>query len=230
VDITVADDGRGMDPARIAQKAVEKRILTQAQAYNISRQAALMLVCVPGFSTSAVVSDISGRGVGMDVVRTAVHVLGGTLAIESETGRGSRFILRLPISVSIIHALLVECGKLTLAFPVNTVSRTIELRRGDIFEEDGRKVFALEGRHIPLKSLNRLLGQQLTQRTGPIVPTVVSETGGVMAGLVTDRFLRQEEIFVKPLGIPLSRMKNLTGGTITGDGRIVFVVDASTLV
>ena len=230
VDITVADDGRGMDPTRLAQKAVEKSILTPAQAYNISRQAALMLVCVPGFSTSAEVSDVSGRGVGMDVVRTAVHVLGGTLAIESETGRGSRFILRLPISVSIIHALLVECGKLTLAFPVNTVSRTIELRRSDIFEEAGRKVFALEGRHIPLKSLNRLLDQPLPQGAGPIVPTIVSETGGAMAGLITDRLLRQEEIFVKPLGIPLNRMKNLTGGTITGDGRIVFVVDASTLV
>jgi two-component system chemotaxis sensor kinase CheA len=230
VDISVADDGRGMDPARLAQNAVEKKILTPAQAYNISRQAALMLVCVPGFSTSAEVNDVSGRGVGMDVVKTAVHVLGGTLAIESENGCGSRFVLRLPISVSIIHALLVECGNLTLAFPVNTVSRTIELRRDDIFEEAGRKVFALEGRHIPLKSLNRLLHQPLLQGTGPIIPTVVSEAGGAVAGLVTDRFLRQEEIFVKPLGIPLSRMKNLTGGTITGDGRIVFVVDASTLV
>jgi two-component system, chemotaxis family, sensor kinase CheA len=230
VDISVADDGRGMDPVRLAQNAIEKKILTPAQACDISRQAALMLVCVPGFSTSAEVSDVSGRGVGMDVVKTAVHVLGGTLAIESENGRGSRFVLRLPISVSIIHALLVECGKLTLAFPVNTVSRTIELRRDDIFEEAGRKVFALEGRHIPLKSLNRLLHQPLLQGTGPIMPTVVSEAGGVVAGLVTDRFLRQEEIFVKPLGIPLSRMKNLTGGTITGDGRIVFVVDASTLV
>jgi len=230
VDITVADDGRGMDPARLAQKAVEKRILTPAQAYNISRQAALMLVCAPGFSTAARVSEVSGRGVGMDVVRTAVHVLGGTLAIESEVGRGSRFILRLPITVSIIHVLLVECGELTLAFPVNTVSRTIELRRDDIFEESGRMVFALDGRHIPLKSLNRLLDQPLPRRTGQIVPAVVSEAGGVMAGLVTDRFLGQEEIFVKPLGIPLSRMKKLTGGTITGDGRIVFVVDASTLI
>jgi len=166
----------------------------------------------------------------MDVVRSAVHVLGGTLAIDSETGRGSRFIMRLPITVSIIHALLVECGQLTLAFPVNTVSRTIELRRGDVFEEAGRKVFALDGRRIPLKSLNRLLRQPVPQRAGPIVPAVVSESGGAMAGLVTDRFLGQEEIFVKPLGIPLSRMKNLTGGTITGDGRIVFVMDASTLI
>jgi two-component system chemotaxis sensor kinase CheA len=189
-----------------------------------------MLVCAPGFSTATEVSDVSGRGVGMDVVRSAVHVLGGTLAIESEIGRGSRFILRLPITVSIIHALLLECGKLTLAFPVNTISRTIELRRDDIYEEGGRKVFTLEGRLIPLKSLNRLLNQPIPQGTGSTVPAMVSEAGGAMAGLLTDRFLGQEEIFVKPLGIPLSRMKNLTGGTITGDGRIVFVVDASTLI
>jgi two-component system chemotaxis sensor kinase CheA len=229
VDIIVEDDGRGMDPARLAQKAVEKGLLTPAQAYNLSRQAALMLVCAPGLSTATEVSEISGRGVGMDAVRTAVHLLGGTLAIESETGRGSRFVLRLPITVSIIHALLVECGALTIAFPVNTVARTIELRRQDVFEESGRKMFMLDGRHIPLKSLNRLLKQPLPQGLGPAVPAVVSETGGSMTGLVTDRFLGQEEIFVKPLGIPLNRMKSLTGGTITGDGRIVFVVDASTL-
>ncbi|MDA8412286.1 MAG: chemotaxis protein CheA [Desulfobacteraceae bacterium] len=230
VIITVADDGCGMDPARLARKAVEKGIITASQAHDISRQAALMLVCAPGFSTAAEVSDISGRGVGMDVVRTAVHVLGGTLAIESRAGQGSRFILRLPITVSIIHALLVECGNLTLAFPVNTVSRTIELRRSDIFEEAGRKVFTLEGRNIPLKSLNRLLDQPLPRGAASIVPAVVSEAGGDMAGLATDRFLGQEEIFVKPLGIPLSRMKNLTGGAITGSGSIVFVVDASTLI
>ena len=230
VDICVADDGRGMDPARLAQKAVEKKILTAAQAYNISPQAALMLVCAPGFSTATQVSDVSGRGVGMDVVKSAVHVLGGTLSIESRVGHGSRFIMRLPITVSIIHALLVECGNLTLAFPVNTIARTIELRRGDIFEEAGRKVFALDGRHVPLKSLNRLLSQPPPHASSPIVPAVVSEAGGSMVGLVTDRFLGQEEIFVKPLGPPLSRMKKLSGGIITGDGRIVFVVDVSTLV
>jgi two-component system chemotaxis sensor kinase CheA len=229
VDIIVADDGCGMDPARLANKAVERGLLTPAQAYNLPRQAALMLVCEPGFSTASEVSDVSGRGVGMDAVKTAVHLLGGTLSIESEAGRGSRFILRLPITVSIIHVLMVECGELTIAFPVNTVSRTIELRRTDIFEEHGRKVFTLDGRNITLRSLNRLLRQPLPRKLGAMVPAVVSEAGGDMSGLVTDRFLGQEEIFVKPLGIPLNRMKSLTGGTVTGDGRIVFVVDASTL-
>ena len=230
VAISIADDGRGMDSSRLAQKAVEKKILTAAEVDTISRQTALMLVCTPGFSMATEVSDVSGRGVGMDVVKTAVHVLGGTLSIESEPGQGSRFILRLPITVSIIHALLVECGDLTLAFPVNTISRTIELRRDDIFEEAGRKVFALDGRHVPLKSLNRLLNQPPPRGGSPIVPAVVNEAGDSVVGLVTDRFLGQEEIFVKPLGLPLSRMKNLTGGIITGDGQIVFVVDVSTLV
>ena len=229
VEIIVADDGRGMDPARLARKAVEKGLLTSAQANNLPRQAALMLVCTPGFSTASEVSEVSGRGVGMDVVRTAVHLLGGTLSIESETGRGSRFILRLPITVSIIHTLMVACGALKIAFPVNTVARTIELSRGDIVEEAGRKVFKLDGRHVPLKSLNRLLKQPLPQGGGPLVPVVVSEAGGSMTGLVTDCFLGQEEIFVKPLGSPLSRMKCLTGGTITGDGQVVFVVDAGAL-
>lgn len=229
VDIVVSDNGRGIDPAKIIRKAVDKGIITSEQAQRLTRASALMLVCSPGFSTAEEVSDISGRGVGMDAVRTAAHALGGTLAIESEIGRGSRFALRLPITVSIIHALLVECGSLTVAFPVNAVARTIELTRSDIFEDNGRKVFELNGRHVPIKSLNRLLGQGITPGVGPIVPAVVTEAGGSPVGLVTDRFLGQQEIFVKPLGAPLGRMKGLTGGAITGDGRIVFVVDASAL-
>jgi two-component system chemotaxis sensor kinase CheA len=229
VDIIVSDDGRGIDPARIAEKAVEKGILTAEGSRRLSPQELLMLVCAPGFSTAEEVSDISGRGVGMDAVRTAVHALGGTLAIESEIGRGTRFILRLPITVSIIHALLVDCGKLTIAFPVNVVARTIELTRADIFEDGGRKVFVLDDRHVPIRSLNRLLGQDIPQGIGPIVPAVVTEAGGSPLGLITDRLLGQQEIFVKPLGTPLGRMKGLTGGAITGDGRIIFVVDASAL-
>jgi two-component system chemotaxis sensor kinase CheA len=225
----VRDDGRGINPVLVAEKAIENGIITSEQARQLSTQETLMLVCAPGFSTAAEISDISGRGVGMDAVRTAVHVLGGTLAIESETGRGSCFTLRLPITVSIIHALLVECGRLTIAFPVNAVARTIELNRGDIFEDNGRKVFSLAGRHVPVKSLNRLLGQEISQGIGPIIPAVVTEAGGGPVGLLTDRLLGQQEIFVKPLGIPLGRMKGLTGGAITGDGRIVFVMDASAL-
>lgn len=229
VNIAVSDDGRGMDPEMLAGKAVEKGLLSREQASALTRHEALMLICAPGFSTAETVSDISGRGVGMDAVRAAVHALGGGLVIESEAGRESRFLLRLPISVSIIHALLVECGPLTVAFPVNAVKRTLELRSGEIFEERDQPFFSLDGNHIPLRSLNRMLGQSSVSDSGDLIPTVVIEAGGVMTGLTANRLLGQREIFVKPLGIPLCRIKGVTGGAITGDGRIVYVMDASAL-
>jgi two-component system chemotaxis sensor kinase CheA len=229
VNIVVADDGRGMDPGRFADKAVEKGMLSREQANALTRHEAFMLVCAPGFSTAETVSDISGRGVGMDAARVAVQALGGVLAIESDTGRGSRFLLRLPISVSIIHALLVECGPLTIGFPVNAIKRTTELRNGEIAGDGGDSFFSLDGRQVPLRSLSRLLGQPSTPDAGDLVPTVVIEAGGMMAGLAVDRLLGQREIFVKPLGIPLNRIKGLTGGAITGDGRIVYVMDAGAL-
>jgi len=229
VNIVVSDDGRGMDPVRLAGKAVEKGLLSREQASALTRHEALMLICAPGFSTAETVSDISGRGVGMDAVRTAVHALGGGLVIESAAGRGSRFLLRLPISVSIIHALLVECGPLTIAFPVNAVKRTIELRAGEISGEREHAFFSLDGGQVPLRSLNRLLGQSSVPDPGALIPAVVIEAGGVVTGLTADRLLGQREIFVKPLGIPLCRLKGVTGGAITGDGRIVYVMDASAL-
>jgi two-component system, chemotaxis family, sensor kinase CheA len=229
VNIVVSDDGRGMDPGRLADKAVEKGVLSRERANALTRHEAFMLVCAPGFSTAETVSDISGRGVGMDAVRVAVQALGGGLAIESDIGRGSRFLLRIPISVSIIHALLVECGPLTIGFPVNAIKRTTELGNDEIVEDGGESFFFLDGRQVPLRSLNRLLGQPSAPDARDLVPTVVIEAGGMMAGLAVDHLLGQREIFVKPLGIPLNRIKGLTGGAITGDGRIVYVMDAGGL-
>jgi len=229
VRIAVSDDGRGMNSAFLTAKAVEKGIIDSSQAGAMTHQEALMLVCAPGFSTAAAVSDISGRGVGMDAVRNAVHNLGGTLSINSETGRGSSFILRLPSSVSIINALLVQCGTMTIAIPVNTVDRALELGLNDIFQEDGRKVCALDARSVPLKSLNLLLGQPTRKDAAPCAPAVVTGMNSTPAGFLTDRILGQQEIFVKPLAPPLSRMRGITGGTILGDGRIVFVMDISML-
>jgi two-component system chemotaxis sensor kinase CheA len=229
VNIVVADDGRGMDPGRLADKAVGEGVLSREQANALTRHEAFMLVCAPGFSTAETVSDISGRGVGMDAVRVAVQALGGGLAIESDIGRGSRFLLRLPISVSIIHALLVECGPLTIGFPVNAIKRTIELGNDEIVEDGGESFFSLDGRQVHLKSLNRLLGQPSAPDARDLVPAVVIEAGGMMAGLAVSRLIGQREIFVKPLGIPLNRIKGLTGGAITGDGRIVYVMDAGAL-
>ncbi|MBI2354528.1 MAG: chemotaxis protein CheA [Deltaproteobacteria bacterium] len=228
VRICVADDGRGMSPALLRARAVEKGLVSSARAEAMTTQEALMLVCAPGFSTAETVGDVSGRGVGMDAVRSAVHNLGGTLEIETEGGSGSRFTLKLPITVSIINALLVECGRLTVAFPVNTVDRAVELGPDEIHEEGGRKACTLDGRSIPLRSLNRLLGQPLPKGGAPRVPAILTGMSGAPGGVVADRILGQQEIFVKPLGIPLSNIRCISGGTVMGDGSIVFVMDAGT--
>ncbi len=227
-NIVITDDGRGMDPAILIAKALEKGLISRAQAEVMQPWEALMLVCAPGFSTAATVSDISGRGVGMDAVKSAVHNLGGTLFIESQPGHGSTFILKLPITVSIINALLVECGSLTVAFPVNAIDRALELRRNDISAVGGQMTCSLGTGSVPLKSLNHLLGQQAPRDETDCISAVLTGISGKQMGLVTDRILGQQEIFVKPLGRPLSLLPTINGGAILGDGRIVFVMDVGT--
>lgn len=228
VTITVADDGRGMDPAVLVARAVERGLISSEQAADMTPQEAFMLVCTPGFSTAGTVSDISGRGVGMDVVKSVLHTLGGTLSIASSGGKGSSFRLKLPLTVSIIHALLVECADVTVAFPVNAVERTLELTADDLFEDKGRNYCLLDGDAIPVRMLHQILQQPLPATNPLHVPIVVGRVNGAAYGFVGDRIIGQYEIFVKPLGRPFSHLKHATGGAILGNGRIVFVMDIST--
>lgn len=229
IAISVHDDGRGMNPNHLLEKALAQGLLTPETVENISKPEILMLVCTPGFSTAEVITDISGRGVGMDTVKTAIHTLGGVLSITSEPGIGSTFLLQIPLTVSIIHALMVNCSSIKVAFPINTIERTLELCRNDIFEQNGRKVCWFEGETIPIKSLNRILGQPLAKRNSQIAPALVTKISGIRTALLADDIYGQQEIFVKPLGKPLSAIKWCSGGTIMGDGSIVFIVDPSEL-
>lgn len=229
VDLTVHDDGRGMNPDFVREKAVERGVLTAEAAAGLTTPEILMLVCTPGFSTSDIITDISGRGVGMDAVKAAVHKLGGILAITSEPGKGSVIRIQIPLTVSIINVLMVRCGTLLVAFPINTIERTIELAKDDIIEQDGRKVCLIEGNPVPVKNLNRMLGQPLPRRSGAIVPALLARISGVCVALLADEIRGQQEIFIKPLGVPLSAMKWCSGGSVMGDGSVVFVVDLSAL-
>ncbi len=225
VTIVVADDGRGMDTSRLVAKALERGLLSAEQAAAISPQEALMLICAPGFSTAETVTDISGRGVGMDAVRNAVRSLGGSLTIESTPGRGSSFHLKLPLTVSIIQALLVECGSLTVAFPVNAVEKTIEISSHDITFREGKQHCEVDGVHLPLQYLHNILGQSLPEYLPAHIPVIVCRIFGREVGLIADRISGQREIFAKPLGRPLSHLRIATGGAIMGDGRVVFIMD-----
>jgi two-component system chemotaxis sensor kinase CheA len=227
--ITVSDDGRGMDPLLMIEAALRKGVITEEEAALLSPRQALMLACIPGFSTAKQVTDISGRGVGMDAVNAAIQKLGGTIAIESEPGVGSRFILRLPMSIAIIHVLLVQCGAIKTAVPVTAVHRTVELRREQVVTVGKRQVFHLGDEAIPLLSLNRVLGMPLGRFPDGIVPLFVTETKGRRVGIVVDRLLGQHELFVKPLGRPLSKLHGVAGGATLGDGEIVTILDLADL-
>jgi two-component system chemotaxis sensor kinase CheA len=228
VSIQVADDGQGLDPARLVARALERGEISPAQATALSADEALMLICAPGFSTAETVTDTSGRGVGMDAVRNTVRSLGGSISIQSAVGMGSCFTLTLPLTVSIIQALLVECGPLTVAFPVSAVERTLEITGADIAERDGHRFCSSAGASIPLMGLHQVLGCPPPAQTPRHIPVIVSRINGKLTGLTVDAISGQREIFVKPLGKPLSQLKNSSGGAILGNGRIVFVMDVNT--
>ena len=228
--ITISDDGRGMDPDRLVAAAIEKGLLKEEDRGKVTRRQALMLICTPGFSTARQVSDISGRGVGMDVVRSSLQSLGGTLAIQSDPGKGSRFLLSLPLTISIIPILLVACSSFTVAFPISKVLRTIDIRRDTVLTRGKRRRFRLGEEEIPLVSLHRLMGLPFSPVRGASIPAVVVEIRGRKAAIVVDRFVGQQDVFAKPLGKPLNRMRGVSGGAILGDGQVVFILDPSSLV
>jgi two-component system, chemotaxis family, sensor kinase CheA len=229
VHITVSDDGPGMDPERMIAAAIRKGLITPEEAEQLSPRQALMLSCIPGFSTAKEVTDVSGRGVGMDAVNASIQKLGGSLAIESELGQGTKFTLTLPMTIAIIHALVVQCGAIKGAVPVSAVLRTVELRREQLTTIGKRRVFHLDGEALPLLSLNRALGMPLGRFPDGIVPLFVTEAKGRRVGVVVDRLLGQHELFIKPLGRPLAKLQGVAGGAILGDGEVVTLLDIADL-
>lgn len=230
VEICVSDDGRGMDPERLKQKGIEKGLITPEYAAALSEHEAYQLICTPGFSTAATITDISGRGVGMDAVRDAVHALAGVLTIQSQTGLGSCFTMRLPITVSIIHALIIQCSHFELALPLNVVKRTLELKQSDIGAEVGRATICLDDTTVPLRWLRQALQlPEQADKAETIQPVVVCDVGGSPRAFAVDRILGQQEIFVRPLRAPLEYLPGLSGATITGDGRVIFIADINVL-
>ncbi len=226
--IEVADDGKGMNPDFLRQKAIDRGLLTSSQTAALSDRDALALVCQPGFSTAAEITETSGRGVGMDVVKEAVNNLGGTLEIISAPGEGTRFQMRLPLSIAIIKILLVSCAGNSLAIPITRVQRTLDLPTSDIQLSGKKRVFRLDEEVVPLCSLTESLGLPEVE-AGEITWVILTEIQGRRVGLQVDQFLGQREAFVKDLGFPLNLLTGLSGATVEGDGQVVFIVDPQSL-
>ncbi|QOX80166.1 chemotaxis protein CheA [Trichlorobacter lovleyi] len=228
--LEIRDDGRGMDPARIRSKAVSQGLLTKPQADALTLQETLLLICTPGFSTAPRITDISGRGVGMDVVQNAIQTIGGTLTVDSTPGHGSTITLRLPISVAIIHALMVTCGELLLAVPVSAITNTCEVQRNEIIQK-GRDLYLLrDGVEIPIRNLPRFFRQREALSDSAILPILLTESNKQPIGLLVDRLLGQQEIFTRPLRHPLTDLRGISGSCLLGNGQIVFIVDPAACV
>lgn len=219
--IRVHDDGRGMDPARIKQAAVEKGFLSQAAAEAVKDTEALMLVTLPGLTTAAVVSEVSGRGVGMDAVQETVHALRGNLLLDSQVGMGTTVTFKLPLTLAVISVLMVGVADETYAIPVTQVLASIEIVPEEVRSEGDEVTLIREDETITLISLRSLLGLP----AGPARMAVLAEVPGRRVGLTVDRVFGHREVVVKTLGVPLKGIRGLSGTTIMGDGEIVLILD-----
>ena len=225
--ISIADDGRGMDAEVLRRKAVEKGLLARERAAALSTEECHELIFLPGFSTASQVSDISGRGVGMDVVKTRLAELGGAIALHSRLGIGTTIRLALPLTLAILRALRVRVGERLLALPLAQVAEVFELPAAAVQRLDGREVVAHRGRPLPLLRPEPWLG--LARQAGARLHVVVVEAGHHRVGLVVHAVEGREDAVIKPLGPLFRAVSGIAGATVTGDGRIALVLDVAGL-
>jgi two-component system, chemotaxis family, sensor kinase CheA len=223
--ISVSDDGRGMDPEILRRKAVEKGVIDAAQAARLTENECYELIFRPGFSTAATVSDISGRGVGMDVVKTRVAELGGTLQVRSRWGHGSELELTVPLTLAVLRVLMVRVETRLLALPLGNVEEVFELADGQDHLLDGRLVAQHRGRALPLADLAGWVGSA-TSRGRHVV---VLHVGHQRLGCLVHDVLGREDVIVKPLGPLFADVSGIAGATVTGDGRLALVMDLAGL-
>ncbi|MBA3966999.1 MAG: chemotaxis protein CheA, partial [Nitrospirales bacterium] len=227
--IRVEDNGRGLQVEKIAQKALEKGLVAQAELEGMSPREIMNLIFLPGFSTADQVSDVSGRGVGMDVVRTNISRMNGSLELDSDPGQGSRVTIKLPLTVAIIQALMVEVECATFAIPLASVVEAVKVTKEEIKSINGQAVLNLRERILPLLDLGETFHIP-RDRTGVDCYVVVVKIGEQQFGVVVNRLRAQEEVVIKSLGEFLANVKCVAGATITGDGKVVLILDMADLV
>ncbi|MFZ6695186.1 chemotaxis protein CheA [Stenotrophomonas acidaminiphila] len=227
VSIEVQDDGAGIDPERLRAKAREKGLLDPEAAARLSSEECLHLVFLPGFSTKQQVTDISGRGVGMDVVQSRIRELSGQIQIQSELGRGSRFLIRVPLTLAILPTLLVQAGEDIYALPLARVMEVLHAPRTSLGWFDGRAVLDRKSHTLALVDLRQWLDVEPTQST--LLTIVVLQIGEARFGLVVDQVRGREEVVIKPLPKALRGLKGYAGATLIGDGRMALILDVDGL-
>lgn len=227
VEIIVRDDGRGIDPEKVKKKAIEKGLITPDRAAEMSDEEAINLIFLPGFSTKEQVTDVSGRGVGMDVVKEVVKSLNGTISVKSEVGKGTTFILKLPVSMAIIQALLIKVQDEVYAVPINNILESIEIKRENLKSIGGKEVIVLRGEIIPVIMLHELFGLPVPELNE--FPALVVDLGAQKVAIGVDELLHKKDIVIKSLGKLLSHISGFAGATILGDGSVVLIIEINGL-
>ncbi len=228
--LQIIDDGRGMDPEKLKAKAIEKGLISEEHASQMSQRETLQLIFQPGFSTAAKVTSVSGRGVGMDVVRSNIQKLKGMVEIESELGKGSKFIIKLPLTLAIIQGLLVRVYDETYALPLSSVEEVVSIDLSSVSHINQQEVIKIRQNVLPLVRLDKTLNSKEIKESLDNRYVVVVGLGIYRIGLVVDELLGQQEIVIKSIGEYLGKIKGIAGSTILGDGRVIMIIDVAELV
>ncbi|MEO4053502.1 chemotaxis protein CheA [Solibacillus sp. CAU 1738] len=230
VFIEIEDDGAGINRDKVLAKAISKGVVTQEVANTLTDKQINELILASGFSTADVISDVSGRGVGLDVVKTTIESLGGNISIESTQGVGSVFSIQLPLTLSIISVMLVEIEKEIYAIPLSSIIETSIIRNSDILNAHNQKVIDFRGKVVPLVFLEEIFDVPRNEgKDDEFHSVVIVRKGEKLAGLVVDSFIGQQEIVLKSLGNYLSNIFAISGATILGNGKVALIVDCNAL-
>ena len=230
VNIVVRDDGAGIDVEKVKQKAIEKGNITPEQAEIMTDKDVIDLLFKPSFSTAEKITDVSGRGVGLDVVKTKIEGLGGNIECKTVLGEGSSFIIRLPLTLAIIQALMVELGKEKYAIPLGSIQTIEDIPVSDVKHVQTKEVINLRGTVIPLIRLDQILDVETNEEEPESLTVVIVKKGDKQAGLVADNLIGQQEIVIKSIGDYINCSKLIGGATILGDGEIALILEVNTLV
>lgn len=229
VIIEVGDDGNGIDVAAVRDKAVERGVITAEQAENMSQKEIINLLFLPSFSMAKKITDISGRGVGLDVVKSNIEALGGDVEVRTKLGEGTTFIVRLPLTLAIIQALMVEICDEKYAIALGSIANIESIPVNEIKYVQAQEVIHLRGAVIPLIRLDQVLDMEEKQEEPENLTVVIVKKGDSLAGLVVDNLIGQQEIVIKSLGKYITNNKIISGATILGDGEVALILDVNTL-
>ena len=230
VVIEVKDDGKGIDAEKIKAKAIAKGTITAEQGDAMSDKEIIDLLFRPSFSTAEKISDVSGRGVGLDVVKTKIESLGGDVEVRTTLGQGSNFIIRLPLTLAIIQSLMVELGTEKYAIPLGSIQTIEDIPVSDVKYVQTKEVINLRGTVIPLIRLNDVLDVESVKAQDENLTVVIVTKGDKLAGFVVDNLIGQQEIVIKSIGKYINNSKMISGATILGDGEVALILDVNTLV